>query len=122
MLIELAVPLVSVAVIALLEEPTLTDPKLRVDGDADTDPELEEVPVPERATVSGVALAELVMLHVPVRVPAAVGLNAMEAVQWAEAARDEPQGVEEDEGMKSPVIVAVFRVTVLDVPLVTVIV
>lgn len=44
-------------------------------------------PVPESATVCGLFVAESVKLRVAVRVPAAVGLNTIEAVQLADAPR-----------------------------------
>lgn len=96
-------------------------PKDKLPGDAVTD-EPVLVPVPERATVSGVELAELVMLQVAVRAPVVAGLKSMEAVQWAEAAREEAQVVEETPKSAAlvPVIPAALRVTELDVPLVTV--
>lgn len=78
------------------------------------------VPVPERATVRGDEPA--VMLQEAVSVPVTAGLKSMEAVQLAEALREEPQVV--DVTAKSPasvpVIPAPLRVTELDVPLVTV--
>lgn len=75
MVIELVVALDNVAVMALLLEPTSTEPKLRVAGDVVTDPDVLEVPVPESATACGELLAESLKWRVAVRVPAAVGLK-----------------------------------------------
>ena len=44
-------------------------------------------PVPAKATVCGLFVAESVKLKLALRAPAAVGLNAIEAVQEPEAAR-----------------------------------
>jgi hypothetical protein len=68
-------PFTREAVIALLEEPMSTDPKLRLEGDAETDPEVEEVPVAARAIVCGELLDPSLKLSVAVRVPVAVGLK-----------------------------------------------
>lgn len=72
---ELALPFTRVAVIVLLEEPMSTDPKLRLEGDVETDPEVEEVPVAARAMVCGLPEAPSLKLRVAVREPVAVGLK-----------------------------------------------
>ena len=48
---------------------------------------MEEEPVPDKATVCGLLVPVSAKLSVAVRVPAAVGLNTMVAVQLADAAR-----------------------------------
>jgi hypothetical protein len=48
-------------------------------------------PAPESETFCGLFVAESVKLNVAVRVPVAVGLKTMDAVQFAEAARLVPQ-------------------------------
>jgi hypothetical protein len=92
-------------------------------GDAVAVPPVDVVPVPERATMSGVPLAELVMFQDAVKLPVVAGLNETEAVQLADAASEEPQVVVEEKSAASvPVIPAPLSVTELEVPLVTVMV
>jgi hypothetical protein len=114
--------LVSVAVFDPLVFPTATLPQVIDVGDTVVVPPEDVVPVPESATVWEAPPA--VMLQDAVSVPVAAGLKRMEAVQLADAPRDEPQVV--DETAKSlalvPEIPAALRVTELVVPLVTVMV
>jgi hypothetical protein len=68
-------------------------------GEALAEPPLD-APVPLRATESGVPELLLVMVHAAERAPAVVGLKKILAVQLADAARLDPQVV--DETAKSP--------------------
>jgi hypothetical protein len=69
--------------------PTATEYQLRLDG---LTVRVEAaVPVPERATVCGLFVAESVKVSVAVRLPAAAGWNSTVTVQLAEAARLVPQ-------------------------------
>jgi hypothetical protein len=52
---------------------------------------VEDAPVPVNATVCGLLVPVSEKLSVPVRVPAAIGLKTMVAVQLADAARLVPQ-------------------------------
>lgn len=81
--------------------------------------------LPDRATVSGVELAELVMLQDAVSVPEVVGLKSTDAVQLVDAAREEPQvaGVVTPKSLAPvPVIPGALSVTELLVLFVMVIV
>jgi len=102
---------------------TATLPKFKEDllTEAVLPPEVL-LPVPERATVRGVVLAELVMLQVALSVPVVAGLKSMEAAQLAEAARVDPQvvaGSPKSLGLVPPSVPA-LRVTDAVVPLLTV--
>ena len=68
--------------------PTLTFPNASVKGVTDT---VGTAAVPARLTVCVVGLALSVTVSVAVRVPAAVGVKRMVAVQLAPAASVEPQ-------------------------------
>ena len=100
--IEELVPLLRVAVCVELVEPTFTVPYERETGLMLTVP-LELVPRPESATVCGLGLAESLKFNVAVRVPLAVGLNVMFAVQLADAAKLDPHVFEKI--LKSPAFV-----------------
>lgn len=69
------VPLLRVAVCAALVEPTAVAGNASDAGEAVTLPLLELAPVPERATVCGLFVAESEIVSVADRVPVAVGLN-----------------------------------------------
>ena len=101
--------------------PTATWPHVIEVGEALAEPPLD-APVPLRATESGVPELLLVMVQVAARAPAAVGLKRRFAVQLADAARLDPQVV--DETAKSPAFAPemdeALRVTELVVLLVTV--
>ena len=96
-------------------DPTFVPLKVKLPGVADT----VAIPVPLRATVSGVELALLVMLQVPESVPDVEGANAMFAVQLADAASVEVQVVEETEKSVGSESTPVLSVTELAVVLVT---
>jgi hypothetical protein len=98
-------------------------PKDRLVGEAVTEPD-DVVPVPDRATMRGVPLAELVMVQDAVRDPVALGLNSILAVQLEDAARDEPHVVAETakSAASVPVSPAALSVTDPEVLLVTVMV
>ncbi|HEV2463216.1 MAG TPA: hypothetical protein VGT04_05390 [Acidobacteriaceae bacterium] len=116
---ELEVVLETVMVCGLLEELTVTLPKLRLAGEAAMVPVL--VPVPVRVTVSGVGLLLLVMDQEADRAPEAEGLKVMLAEQLAEAASVAPQVVDarKSEGLV-PDTAGVLSVTELEVVLETV--
>lgn len=98
-------------------------PNERLVGEALTVPEPEPpVPVPESATESGVEPP--VMVHVADSAPTVLGLKTMAAVQLADAARVEPQVVDEMEKLAAlvPVIELELREIELDVLLRTVMV
>ena len=76
--------------------------------------------MPVRLTVSGVALALLVILQVPESVPELAGVNAMLVVQLADTPSVEPQVVERTEKSVGSESTAVLSVTELAVLLVTV--
>ena len=124
MLIVVLPELVRVATFCAPVLPIATLAQLIEDGEAAAVPPVDVVPVPDSATMSGVPLAELVMVHEAVRLPVAAGLNSMLAVQLADAASDEPQVVEATvkSAASVPVSPAALRVTELEVPLVTVMV
>lgn len=86
---ELGSALVTVIVCAELEEPSFTEPKDRLLGDTVTAP-----PVPDRATVSGVGLPLLVIVHVALSFEAVEGVKVTFTVQLEEAAMLEPHVVE----------------------------
>ena len=96
-LTELVVLLVTVMVCALLAEPFATVPKFKVAGETVTLPDVPLAPSPVSETCCGLLVALSVKFRVAVRVPEAVGLKTMLAVQLAEAARVEPQVVEATE-------------------------
>jgi hypothetical protein len=82
--------LVRMEVIATLVEPTLTDPKFRVEGSkVALGPEL--VPVPVRVTTCGLVESASVKVNVPEKVCTVVGLKVTFTVQLAWAARLVPQ-------------------------------
>jgi hypothetical protein len=85
MVIEDVPPFLREAVWAAAVEPTLIDPKASDVGLTVTVP--GTTPVPDSATDCGLLLAESVKRSVAVRVPAALGLNTILAVQLPEAAR-----------------------------------
>ena len=85
--IEALLPFFRAVDIAELLPPRVTLPKERDEGLVLT----LDAPDPESATVCGLPVPESVNVSVAVRVPAAVGLNATDAVQLAEAARLVPQ-------------------------------
>lgn len=111
---------VSVAVFGPPALPTATLAQLIEDGETVAEVAVVELPVPAKATDS-VAEPSL-MVHVAERAPEAVGLKTRFSVQLAEAARVEPQVVEET--AKSPALgpemAAPLSVTELDVLLVIV--
>lgn len=82
---------VTVMICALLDEPVATLPKDKVAGNTVTLPDDPPAPRPETATCCGLLPALSVKLSVAVRVPEAVGLNRMVAVQLDPVARLEPQ-------------------------------
>ena len=84
----------------------------------------ELAPVPDKATVRGVEELLLVMVQLAERAPDAVGLKTMLAVQLAEAARVDPQLVEETAKSEAlvPVMPALLRLMELEEPFVTVMV
>lgn len=115
--------LVRVAVFEPLVWPKDTLPQVMEEGE--TVSAIEELaPVPDKATVSGVEELLLVMFQLAERAPDAVGLKTMLAVQLAEAARVDPQLVEETAKSEAlvPVMPALLRVTELEAPFVTVMV
>jgi hypothetical protein len=83
--------LFSVAAFAAPVFPILTVTQLIVEGLAEALPPVVLTPVPERATVCGLLLAVSETDNVADLVPLAVGLNATETVQLADAARLAPQ-------------------------------
>jgi len=85
-------------------------PKDRLLGNAVTE---ELIPVPDRETCCGLLLAVSKKFNVPVRVPVAVGLKKTFTVQLAPVASEEPQGVEEDEGKKSPASIPVVLILLI---------
>jgi hypothetical protein len=89
MVIDDPVPFFSVAACDELVDPTFTDPKERLVGLILTAPP-EPVPVPDKATVWGVFVAESLKFKVAVRVPLVVGAKTTFAVQLAPAARLDP--------------------------------
>ena len=97
----------------MLVDPLVTVPNDRLVGDTVTLPEVELDPVPLSATLSGVELLLTVIPQLAERDPVAVGLKTTVAVQFAEAAKVDPQVVEEME--KSPALVPVMA----PVPIVT---
>lgn len=102
---------------------TATLPKFKEDRltEAVLPPEVV-LPVPDRVTVMGVELAELLMLQLAVSGSAMAGLKSIEAVQVLEASRVDPQVVAEmPKSLGSvPASVPALSVTVAVVPLVTV--
>lgn len=101
----------------------MTVPNDRLVGETLTFPEGAE-PVPVSGTLSPVELPLTDTSQLAVRVPEAVGLNAMVAVQVPEAAKVDPQLVEviEKSPASVPVTVPVPSVTEAVVPFVTVMV
>jgi hypothetical protein len=95
--------LVRVAAFAAPVFPILTVSQLIVDGLAEALPPVVLAPVPERATVCGLLLAVSETDSVAALAPLAVGLNATETVQLADAARLVPQVLLEM--LKSPGLV-----------------
>lgn len=107
--------LVSVAVFGPPALPTATLPQLTEEGETVAEVAAAASPLPDNATESVPELST--MVHVAERAPEAVGLKTRFSVQLAEAARIEPQVVEET--AKSPAFVpemaAPLRVTEPDV-------
>jgi hypothetical protein len=86
-----AVPgLVRIVVCAALVVPVVCDVKVRADGESII-PGVGAIPVPFNTTIWGELGALSVMVTVPVRLPAAVGVNVTEMVQFAPAATLVPQ-------------------------------
>ena len=80
-----AVPeLVSVTVLAALEDPVSCEPNVRLAGDSDT---AGAVPVPASDTLSGLSAALSLTWILAARAPVAVGANTAEMLQLAPAAR-----------------------------------
>jgi hypothetical protein len=75
---------------AALVVPTVCEAKVRLVGLSAADGPTA-VPVPVRLAVCGLPAALSVTVIVPVRVPAAVGVNVTLIVQFALAAREVPQ-------------------------------
>lgn len=73
MLIELALPFNREAVMAELVEPVLVCGKVSLAGVTVTEPEVDAVPVPERAIVCGLLVPASLKLSVAVRVPVPLG-------------------------------------------------
>jgi hypothetical protein len=80
-------PLVSVTTFCPPLPPTGTATQFRLVGVTVALPPELEAPVPVRATVCGLFVAESVKLSVAVRAPVAVGLNTIEAAQVPAAAK-----------------------------------
>lgn len=101
----------------------MTVPNDKLVGATLTCPEGAE-PVPVSGTLSAVELLLTDISQVAARVPEAVGLNAMVAVQVPDAAKVDPQLVDEIEKSPAfvPVMVPVPSVTEAVVPFVTVMV
>jgi hypothetical protein len=89
--------LLTVTVCAVLGVPTICDPKIKAAGVTDNDC---ATPLPNSDSDSGESPAESVKTKAATRAPSAVGAKASATVQFAEAAREEPQVVERME--KSP--------------------
>ena len=87
MLSEMLPLLVSVTVLAALEWPTRTVPKLNDAGEAVA----VVIPLPVKLTVCGLFEAPSVNVRVPFIVPPTVGVNVTPTVQLAPAPRLEPQ-------------------------------
>jgi hypothetical protein len=81
---------VSVAVFCPPIPPTLTETQLREVGLTDALPPEVLPPVPDNATVCGLLPAVSETVSAADRVPATEGLNAMETLQEADAARLDP--------------------------------
>ena len=113
--------LVSVANFGAPPTPTDTRAQLIVDGLTVRFP-AGAIPVPDRATVCGLLLAESVTLRVAVRVPAAAVLKRIVAVQLACAARLDPQVLLEiaKSPALAPAIAKLVNVTEVEVPLLSV--
>jgi hypothetical protein len=84
-------PLVTVTVWAALVDPVVVLPNVSSAGEAVSDAVAGAVPVPVRETVSGLLVALLVTVRDPVWVPDAVAPYLTETVQFAPAARLDPQ-------------------------------
>jgi hypothetical protein len=84
MLVRVAVPVFERVRVRLAEEPTASEPKLRVLGAIWR---WDSAPMPVSWTVSGRVVREFERLRVPVRIPAAVGVKAIWAVQLVLGAR-----------------------------------
>ena len=119
MLISAPPVFVRVATLGPPAFPTATWPQVIEVGETPADPPLD-APEPPRATESAVPELLLEMVQEAARAPAAVGVKTTFAVQLAEAARLDPQVVEET--AKSPAFVpeipAPLSVTVAEVLLV----
>lgn len=113
-------PLVRVAVFEPLVCPKSTVPQVMEEGETVSAMD-ELVPVPDKATVSGVEELLLVMVQLAKSAPDAPGLKIRVAVQLAEAARVDPQVVVETAKSEAsaPEMPALLRVTEPEVLLVT---
>jgi hypothetical protein len=113
--------LVRVALLAPPALPMLTLYQLSELGESEAPP-VAPAPVPEKLTVSGMLVLLEVMLHVALSAAVVEGLKTMAAVQLADAARLEPQVVEEMAKSAAfvPEIVGALRATAAEVPFVTV--
>ena len=115
-------PLLKVADCAALLDPTPVLANVSVAGLAATLP-LAAVPVPDKATVCGLPVAESLKLSVAVRPPVVVGAKIMFAVQLAATARLVPQVFEKISKSPGlvPVSVMLLMVMAVVLPLVSVI-
>jgi hypothetical protein len=91
MLIDVVPLFVNVTGLAAPLPPTGTETQLRDVGLVDAVPPEVLAPVPESATVCGLLLDVSETVNVAARAPVTLGLNAMETLQLAEAARLVPQ-------------------------------
>ena len=116
-----APPFVSVTAFDPPRLPTATYTQLRLVGDTDALPEAA-APVPARATVCGLLVALSVKVSIALREPVALGVNAMLAVQLADAARLVPQVLLEIEKSAAfvPEIATLLMVIEVERPLVSV--
>src|SRR5438874_11997464 len=90
MFTRLAVPFTTFTTCGVLLLPTFCAANVRLAGDT-VNCGLPDAPVPESDAVCGLLAAESVSVSVPVRVPAAVGVNVTFTVQLAPAAKLAPQ-------------------------------
>jgi hypothetical protein len=91
MLIDVVPLFVNVTGLAAPLPPTVTDTQLNDVGLVDALPPEVLVPVPESATVCGLLLDVSETVSVAARAPLTLGLNAIDTLQLAEAARLVPQ-------------------------------
>jgi hypothetical protein len=104
--------------------PTATLPHVTDVGDTVTVPAEAAVPVPESEAVSAAELLLLVMLNVALSAPVTLGVKTIAAVQLADAAKLDPQVVDEIEKLLAlvPVIETELSATELEVVFETVMV